>query len=252
MTDFIKYYADEMNEQKALEVLDHSYWDHFDDNYYTIFYKEDEFNPDINLRNMYSFIGEDITSFISYYERVKMNSIYEQIINKKVIDIEYIKDYKYRLNFKKVSYSNKNINQVVDDYLDIIFRNTSFIETPSKEQQLEFLEKWVNIVSIRNPSILQFDLSKLELTDYSLSSASLDNLSKVDGKYCYGYVSNYSYQKFSSKYYDVAMLINDLYHYGYKYQAIKLFNKFKDKHILFYMNLITDRIDTYFLKDLSC
>lgn len=247
-----KYYADEMTEQLADEILDRAYWDSFCKEQYTILYREDEQNPKLKLKNMYSEVGDEITSLISYYRRSKMIDIYHTITNKNILKISYIDFYKYKLDYKEVSHSSKNINIIIDDFLNLIFKNTSFIESPSKTQQLEFLNKWVNIVAERNPSILQFDLSKLELTDYSLSSASLDRLSYIDGKYCYGYISNYEYQKFSSKYFDVAMLINDLYNYGYKYQAMKLFNKFKDKHILFYINLITDRIDTYFLKDLSC
>lgn len=247
-----KYYADEMTEQLADEILDSAYWDSFCKEQYTIVYREDEFNPDLKLKNMYSEVGDEITSLISYYRRSKMIDIYHTITNKNILDISYIDFYKYKLDYKEVSHSSKNIDFIIDDFLNLIFKNTSFIESPSKPQQLEFLKKWVNIVSERNPSILKVNLSQLELTDYSLSSASLDRLSYKDGKYYYGYISNYEYQKFTSKYFDVAMLINDLYNYEYKIQALKLLNKFKSKNILFYINLITDNIDPYFIKDLSC
>ena len=137
-----KYYADEMTEQLADEILDRAYWDSFCKEQYTILYREDEQNPKLKLKNMYSEIEDEITSLISYYRRSKMIDIYHTITNKNILKISYIDFYKYKLDYKEVSHSSKNINIIIDDFLNLIFKNTSFVEAPDKTQQLEFLEKY--------------------------------------------------------------------------------------------------------------
>lgn len=86
--------------------------------------------------------------------------------------------------------------------------------------------------------------------NYSLSSASLKNIVSYNGEYFYGYLSNYNFQKWTNSFYDVALLINDLYNYNFKIESLKLYNNYKkiNAHIDFYLNLVPDHVDNYWIK----
>lgn len=248
----IKIYLDE--DKNYNDIIEKYFFDSLD-NYEHITLIDKNYEDISVLRHMYSMIGNINVSFVSFDERIQMYNVYKKIINVDIELIKYIKhsNYKYEIiPLNNINPNKQNINKIINSFEKIIF--TKFKNFISEKEQFDFLDLLVSKAAKRNKSVMDYynSFSKEDFLceNYSLSSASLKNIVSYNGEYFYGYLSNYNFQKWTNSFYDIALLINDLYNYNFKIESLKLYNNYKkiNTHIDFYLNLVPDHVDNYWIK----